>query len=95
MLENVDGVVALGGNILLVPVSSWICVDVRAISIIHDVMMSHFRPGYMIPEEYANRMGRNFHYLSPMAGQTLVTQRLSSSEVRLSVCDGSAASTEN
>jgi len=40
------------------------------------------RPGYMIPEEYAKRMKKNFHYLSPMAGQTLVTQRLSSSEVR-------------
>lgn len=40
------------------------------------------RPGYDIPEKLQSRMGKNFQLLVPLVGTTLVTQQLSSSEVR-------------
>lgn len=40
------------------------------------------RPGYVVPAETRAKMGRNFVALTPLTGTTLVTQRLSSSEIR-------------
>jgi len=40
------------------------------------------RPGYEVPKEIQEKMADNFTYLVPLTGTTLVTQLLSSSEVR-------------
>lgn len=52
------------------------------------------RPGYVIPEKFQPRMGKNFQMLVPLHGTTLVTQQLSSSEIRARLTRSTSSNSE-